>query len=305
MELDLTKAKLLFFDIEASGMDTNTVAFALRIFIRNVEYGFKGEIDHGKVKVVIPAMNTVLKQPIDAAQAYEARLDVYDTQFLVSPWRDSVNFVTPTAVSATLANPDIPKIVKPKVAIVTVNVEEPEDAEPEIREPIDNEEPTACGEIEEEPADIQVEPEVAPEAKVEKKPKKVEEKPKEKIKEKLKDTPVKMSKKGPKKEEAIVPVPKKNIKKFEQNKIKENTSLGEDIDNLYSELYSPSIRPKPKQVEEVVKESKKPKMPSEEELRKLAAKIKEEEKEVWIEGSLSTDQLIELMKNNQMNRSIR
>lgn len=96
MELDLTKDKSLLFDIEVTGLDTDQIGFVLRIDIDGIEYGFRGSIEHGKIKIVIPAFNKFLKTSIDLEKVYNVRLDVFDNKFLVCPWKDTVKFIAPT-----------------------------------------------------------------------------------------------------------------------------------------------------------------------------------------------------------------
>ena len=269
MELDLTKSKILFFDVEVTGLDTNQIGFMLRINVNEVEYGFKGIVDQGKVKVVIPALGTVLKSEVDSAKAYEAKLDVFDNKFLVCPWRDSINFTVPMTASAKLTNSESgpSEKVKPTVgAVVTLKTQE-ESSEPEIevQEESDTDEPQQLKDIEASP-EVSVVPEL-PETKKKAKAKK---------------------------------------KKVKKESIEEDFG---DLDKLIESLYTPTAIPtqesldhqkpihtiveEPKPVAEVTKPMIDITKPL---VRPKGKTLAEEEQEMWVEGDLSIDQILKMVK---------
>ncbi len=126
MEFDITKNKFMVFDLEVENMDKEQLMYVVRIIINGIEYGFKGDSEAGKIKVDIPAFNTVVKDgTIDPNRAYEARLDVFDGKFFITPWSDSITFSLSPTVKATLTSEkeekDVIKKSVPSAKVATVS----------------------------------------------------------------------------------------------------------------------------------------------------------------------------------------
>lgn len=91
MKFEFIKNKLLFFNVEVTGLNTEALQYLFSITINDVIYGFKGVIDGNRVKIEVPAFSNIVKN-IENGKSYEAKLEVNDGKFYMCPWQDSASF---------------------------------------------------------------------------------------------------------------------------------------------------------------------------------------------------------------------
>ena len=117
MTFNFTKNKFMAFDVEVEGLDKEELNFFFRVLINDVEYGFKGDYKNGKVKLNIPAFNTIVKEKvIENGKSYEAKLEAYDDKVHIIPWNDSISFDIEPEVKAELTTEQIKQRTAPKIS---------------------------------------------------------------------------------------------------------------------------------------------------------------------------------------------
>ena len=64
--------KVMLFDVVAEGISDQELDFWFRIFVEDISYGFKGELqEDGKVKVTVPPLPEIVNR-INTSLVYEA-----------------------------------------------------------------------------------------------------------------------------------------------------------------------------------------------------------------------------------------
>lgn len=89
IQLKANEAKTLQFDVLVEGIEKKLLQFKFRLQIENVEYGFPCVIEGDKIKVSIPALETILRE--EKPGIFQCRLEgVGDDKYFLQTWNDSV-----------------------------------------------------------------------------------------------------------------------------------------------------------------------------------------------------------------------
>ena len=90
----------LMFDLVVEGIETRMLSSKFRIIIDGIEYGFPCKIEGDKVKISVPALDTILKE--SKAGVYKARLEVVGNNAFLVPWEDEIEIKIEPKVIATV-----------------------------------------------------------------------------------------------------------------------------------------------------------------------------------------------------------
>jgi hypothetical protein len=100
--LKANEEKILFFDFVVEGTKKENMQIKFRLDILGTEYGFPGKVEDDKIQVVLPALNTILKD--DVTGIFKGRLRVIcDDKIYLKPWDDDVEIKLEPKVVTELA----------------------------------------------------------------------------------------------------------------------------------------------------------------------------------------------------------
>jgi hypothetical protein len=84
------------------GIEKDKLEIKFRLDIYGVEYGFKGEVQGEKIRVVIPPMGTILQEGTTGIFRGKLRV-IGDGKYYMKPWEDDVEIKTEPKVVTQLA----------------------------------------------------------------------------------------------------------------------------------------------------------------------------------------------------------
>ncbi len=111
LKLDVRSKRTLTFDVEIEGVDYTALTSSLRFNIDTIEYGFSGEVTSGKIEIVIPPLNEVIKRPLKNEEIVKCKLEVFGDGFYLMPWEGEFEIESPVNVKVKLKeNKPKPKV---------------------------------------------------------------------------------------------------------------------------------------------------------------------------------------------------
>ncbi len=104
IKLNPYRERKLGFNITVEGIDPQILEYNLRLSTGNVDYGFKGEYDNGKVKFTIPPLNEVVHEEIiRKIQSIKLEANDKNNKYYLKPFEDNdVRIQMQPQVEATL-----------------------------------------------------------------------------------------------------------------------------------------------------------------------------------------------------------
>lgn len=99
--LRVDEEKILLFDIVMEGAESNELQIKFRIDMVDIEIGFPGFIEEDKIKVIVPPLNTIIKEETFGVFRGKLRI-IYDNKLYMKPWEDDVELKIEPKVGAQL-----------------------------------------------------------------------------------------------------------------------------------------------------------------------------------------------------------
>jgi hypothetical protein len=118
IKLNASEKKEIKFDVSVSGVSTQDLKGALRLILEGIEYGFPASIVDGAVRVVIPALDSFVKNDLKDGQRLDAKLEIIADDTYLVPWEDTLVVETPIKVEAVISEViSVDEVIKPKITV--------------------------------------------------------------------------------------------------------------------------------------------------------------------------------------------
>ena len=103
IKINVTKKKIVEFDVNVTGVDPNALSGRLSLFYENVIYSFPAVIEDGNVvRVEIPALDEVIKGVIPDKYQATLKLEMVGADTFMQPWGGSAILEHPVKVEAVM-----------------------------------------------------------------------------------------------------------------------------------------------------------------------------------------------------------
>jgi hypothetical protein len=135
IKLNASEKKEIKFDVSVSGVSTQDLKGALRLILEGIEYGFPVSIVEGSVRVVIPALDSFVKDDLKDGQRLDAKLEIIADDTYLVPWKDTLVIETPIKVEAVISEViSVDEVIKPKIIVSKIEEKLVEDKKEEKKE---------------------------------------------------------------------------------------------------------------------------------------------------------------------------
>jgi hypothetical protein len=103
IKINVTKRKIVEFDVNVRGVDPNALSGRLSLFYENVIYSFPAVVEDGNVvRVEIPALDEVIKSDIPDKYQATIKLEMVGADTFMQPWGGSAILEHPIKVEAVM-----------------------------------------------------------------------------------------------------------------------------------------------------------------------------------------------------------
>ena len=103
IKINVTKRKIVEFDVNVKGVDPNALSGRLSLFYENVIYSFPATVEDGNVvRVEIPALDEVIKGDIPDKYQATLKLEMVGADTFMQPWGGSAILEHPIKVEAIM-----------------------------------------------------------------------------------------------------------------------------------------------------------------------------------------------------------
>jgi hypothetical protein len=135
IKLNASEKKEIKFDVSVSGVSTQDLKGALRLILEGIEYGFPASIVDGAVRVVIPALDSFVKNDLKDGQRLDAKLEIIADDTYLVPWEDTLVVETPIKVEAVISEViSVDEVIKPKITVSKIEEKLVEEKKEEKKE---------------------------------------------------------------------------------------------------------------------------------------------------------------------------
>lgn len=104
MDLNITKKKMITFDINIEGTNSLNLDGYLRLNIEGIEYGFPVVIDDDIVTAEIPQLDNIIKEGyLKDGHVVKAKLEIVaNNDTYIIPWKNEFIIKTPVKIEASI-----------------------------------------------------------------------------------------------------------------------------------------------------------------------------------------------------------
>lgn len=106
VKLNINSKKVLTFEIQVGGIQTNQIKSHLRFVLDEIEYGFPATIKDDCVTVEIPPLNKFVTDSLREGEKVEAKLEMIADGYYLEPWKDTFILSNPVTVEAKIKEKD-------------------------------------------------------------------------------------------------------------------------------------------------------------------------------------------------------
>ena len=129
LNLNINETRMLDFEVQISGIDSEQLKGSLRFEVNNVEYGFPVEFKNESILVNIPPLKNIISTELKEGTTLKALLEVNANGFYLNPWSGEFIVSSPVKMEAKIKESKAPEINVGKVVV---------DEKEEINENVDN-----------------------------------------------------------------------------------------------------------------------------------------------------------------------
>lgn len=104
LKLNVNQEKVLTFEVQIGGVQSEQVQSFLRINIDDVEYGFPAEIGRESISVSLPPLRTVTGRKLKEGEEVQVKLEIIADGNYLTPWTDTFRLSNPLVVEAKIVD---------------------------------------------------------------------------------------------------------------------------------------------------------------------------------------------------------